>query len=103
MAQNVEAPFGSLESAYEYVGVLAEVAADAQSDIVEDINAAETEDARRVQALQLVDYKLTQLRRNLDAAHRILNDLRSLRRLLLGERSALRSSDSQRSQSASVR
>ena len=93
MARNVEAPFGSLESAYEYVGLLAEVAADAQTDISEDITVAGTEDVRRLEALQLVDYKLTQLRRNLDAVHRILNDLRSLRRLLLGERLAERSTE----------
>jgi hypothetical protein len=104
MARDVEAPFGSLESAYQYVGVLADVAAEAQRDILDDINVAGAADDRRLQALQLVDYKLTQLRRNLDTAHRLLNDLRSLRRLLLGERRALRLPDrsSQRSESASV-
>jgi hypothetical protein len=39
---------------------------------------------RRLDALRLVDYKLTQLEHHLMTAGRLLNDLRALRRLLLG-------------------
>ena len=49
--------------------------------------AAQAEGAqRRLEALQLVAYKLDQLARHTDGSRRILNDLRILRRLLLGER-----------------
>jgi hypothetical protein len=41
---------------------------------------------RRLEALQLVAYKLERLARHVDSSHRLLNDLRTLRRLLLGER-----------------
>jgi hypothetical protein len=41
---------------------------------------------RRLEALQLVTYKLEQLSRHIDTSQRLLNDLRTLRRLLLGER-----------------
>jgi hypothetical protein len=40
--------------------------------------------ARRLQALQLIDYKLERLAWH--GSRRLLNDLRMLRRLLLGER-----------------
>jgi hypothetical protein len=39
-----------------------------------------------VQALLLVDIKLNQLRKHMLASLVLLNDLRTLRRLLLGER-----------------
>ena len=49
--------------------------------------AAQAEGApRRLEALQLVAYKLDRLAWHIDGSRRILNDLRTLRRLLLGER-----------------
>jgi len=42
--------------------------------------------ARRHEALRLVVYKLDRLAWHMQAGHRTLNDLRTLRRLLLGER-----------------
>jgi hypothetical protein len=39
-----------------------------------------------VEAIQLVAYKLDRLAWHIDGSRRILNDLRTLRRLLLGER-----------------
>ena len=41
---------------------------------------------KRVEALLLVECKLNQLRQHMLASLIILNDLRTLRRLLLGER-----------------
>jgi hypothetical protein len=86
VTNKLNSPFNSLESAQEYMGLLADAAADAHTDVLEDITVAGTENVRRQQALQLVDYKLTQLRRHIDSTHHLLNDLRTLRRLLLGER-----------------
>jgi hypothetical protein len=85
MPQDRETPFDSIEGAQEYVSLLAESLEEAVRAIQEDTAvAARTAGAeRRVQALRLVDYKLNQLREHLAASRRILNDLRTLRRLLL--------------------
>ena len=88
MTHKRETPFDSIEGAQEYVSLLAESLEEAMSAIQEDTAAAErTKGAeRRLQALHIVDYKLNQLREHLSASRRILNDLRTLRRLLLGDR-----------------
>jgi hypothetical protein len=86
-AEDDLSPFPSLESAQEYINLLGTAVDDAISDIEEDIEAAGTEHAdRRVEALHLVNYKLGRLRHQVSATVRLLNDLRTLRRLLLGER-----------------
>jgi hypothetical protein len=79
----MEGPFSSLESAHEYVSLLGQQVRDVRASILEDITAA---DGRRLDALRIVDLKLTQLDQHLVASGRALNDLRVLRRLLLGER-----------------
>jgi hypothetical protein len=81
-------PFDSIESAYEYVALLREALDEAYSAIQDDTDAARqtTGGERRVEALLLVDAKLNQLRQHMLASLVILNDLRTLRRLLLGER-----------------
>jgi hypothetical protein len=82
-----DSPFPTLESAQEYIGLLRTAVDDALSDIQEDIAAAGAEHAdRRVDALHLVNYKLTRLQNHVNATGRLLNDLRTLRRLLLDER-----------------
>jgi hypothetical protein len=78
-------PFDSLEGAYEYVGLLAEAIAEARVVIQDDLTQASGQ-VRRVQALQIVAYKLEKLGGHVRSSRRILNDLRTLRRLLLGER-----------------
>jgi hypothetical protein len=79
----MEGPFSTLESAHEYVTLLDQQVRDVRSSIAEDLAAA---DGRRLDALRIVDLKLTQLDQHLTSSGRILNDLRVLRRLLLGER-----------------
>lgn len=82
-----ETPFDSIESAQDYVKFLVEAIDESRRQIEDDIAAASTPElARRLQALRLVDYKLTQLREHVAASKRLLNDLRTLRRLLLEER-----------------
>ena len=86
-----ESPFERIESAHEYVRLLVSQVEEVRRDIQTDIADAEREQAtRRIDALQVVDYKLKQLEQYLGASRRILNDLRMLRRLLLadGETSA---------------
>jgi hypothetical protein len=83
-----ENPFESIESAQEYVQLLHEALDEAQTAIQRDIVSANQSQAadRGLDALRLVDYKLTQLRQHLTASSRLLNDLRMLRRLLRAER-----------------
>lgn len=80
-------PFDSIESSHEYVGLLAEALEEARAAIQDEIGLAEREGAvRRGEALQLVAFKLEKLEAHITASRRLLNDLRSLRRLLLQER-----------------
>lgn len=81
----VETPFDSIESAHEYVRLLASEVEDVTKLIQKEIADASAQRAeRRVDTLRLVDYKLKQLGEHLGASRRILNDLQILRRLLLG-------------------
>jgi hypothetical protein len=62
---------------------------EAQNEVeTEMVRAASPEEARRKQALQLVNFKLEKLSTHIVASRRILNDLRMVRRLLLEERKA---------------
>jgi len=83
-----QTPFDSVENAREYVRLLAEAVNEARQEIASDVAAAEeTVQQRRLEALRLVQYKLEKLEQHLRSSSRMLNDLRSLRRLLLEERS----------------
>lgn len=82
-----ETPFDNIESAYEYVDLLVGAVVEARGEIDLEIARAGTEGAeRRKQALQLVAYKLAKLELHFTTSRRLLNDLRTLRRLLLEER-----------------
>lgn len=88
MSDSSETPFDSIEGSHEYVALLAEAIEEAHRDVEADIAfAAEERAERRRQALQLVAYNLAKLELHINASRRILNDLRTLRRLLLAERS----------------
>jgi hypothetical protein len=74
-----DTPFDNIESSHEYVGMLADAIDEAMASIDEEIALAASEEAgRRGEAKKL--------REHITASHRILNDLRTLRRLLLDER-----------------
>jgi hypothetical protein len=80
-------PFDSIEGSHEYVAMLADELSEARREIEEEITAAERDGAdRRKQALLLVSYNLDKLNLHITSSRRILNDLRSLRRVLLAER-----------------
>ena len=82
-----ETPFDNIESSHEYVSLLASAIEEALSEVQADIALAKADHAsRRVEALQLVHFNLTRLNSNMNSSRRILNDLRTLRRLLLDER-----------------
>ncbi len=82
-----ETPFDSIESSHQYVALLAQAIEEAKLDVEGDIALAMADRAsRRRDALQLVLYNLTKLESHMSASRRILNDLRTLQRLLLEER-----------------
>lgn len=84
-----ETPFDSVECSHEYVSLLADAIEEARREVESDIAVAVAEGAdRRREALQLVSYNLAKLGLHIKTSRRILNDLRTLRRLLLAERAA---------------
>jgi hypothetical protein len=81
-----ETPFDSVESAHHYVALLVEAIADARRDIEADMElAVSAGTTRQVEALRLVEHKLSQLAAHMHSSSRLLNDLGLLRRLLLGQ------------------
>jgi len=83
----VQTPFDSVENAQQYVHLLLDAIIEARQEIDADLaatNGARLE--RRLQALRLVQFKLSKLESHLQNSSRLLNDLRTLRRLLLDER-----------------
>jgi hypothetical protein len=87
MSYDPETPFDSIEGSQEYVALLADAIEEARRDVDADVAIAVAEGAeRRREALQLVSYNLAKLTLHITTSRRILNDLRTLRRLLLAER-----------------
>ena len=87
VSEQAETPFDSIEGSREYVAMLAEALDEARRDVEADIAAAEREGAeRRKEALLMVSFNLAKLNLHITTSRRILNDLRTLRRLLLAER-----------------
>ena len=83
----VETNFGNIEGAARYLGQLLAAVDEARADLkAEALLAASTGAERREQAIQLATYKLSQLQNHLTTSHRLLNDLRTIRRLLFAER-----------------
>ena len=82
-----EIPFDSVESTHEFVTLLAQVVVETKRDIEGDVQREMSLNfPRRLKALQIIQYKLRTLESHLGHVRRALNDLRSLRRLLFGER-----------------
>jgi hypothetical protein len=80
--------FESIESAHEFVTLLAEAVAEAKAEVATDVDREKPSASRRLQALQVTLYTLEKLELHIRTGGRILNDLRSLRRLLYQERAA---------------
>jgi hypothetical protein len=82
----LQTPFDTVENAHDYVRLLVEAIAEAKSEIAADLADAKAQPQRRVEALRLVQFKLDKLEQQLQSSSRLLNDLRTLRRLLFDER-----------------
>jgi hypothetical protein len=79
-------PFDSIESAYEFIVLLEGSIEDAIRDVTLHAQNTTSKDDRRAQALTLALYKMGQLNSHMQKSRRLLNDLRTIRRLLFHER-----------------
>jgi|SRR5579872_2683726 len=89
---DMDEPFDTIESAQEFMNVLAATVL----DVMKELNSARTEalndsDMRRVRALELSIYNLKMLGCYVHKSRRALNDLRILRRLIMNERTTVAS------------
>ena len=79
--------FDSIESAQDYMKVLAETVLDSMKDLNRDQQAALRDgQVRQAQAIELAIFKLKTLSCHIHKSRIILNDLRTVRRLILNER-----------------
>lgn len=81
----IETEFETLESAHDFVKLLAKTVAETRRELEGDV-CRESVPSRRMDALRLAQYDLGKLDAHLTRSSRILNDLRTLRRLLFEER-----------------
>lgn len=92
----MEEQFETLESAHDFVALLVEIATETKRELEGDLQR-ESKTSRRLDALRIAAYKVEKLEFHLNRSRRILNDLRTLRRLLFEER------ESKKRDSAEVR
>jgi len=79
--------FDSIESAQDFMKVLADTILDSMKELKDDQQAAVREgELRRAQAIGLAIFKLKTLNCHIYKSRIILNDLRTVRRLILNER-----------------
>jgi hypothetical protein len=87
MSTEASRPFDSIESAHEFIALLEECTQAAMTDVRRHIQEANAgTDPRRADALTLALFKMNQLSTHVRKSRRILNDLRTIRRLLFSER-----------------
>jgi len=87
MNPSADSPFQSIESAHDFVALLAKTIGETKRELESDIEReAKLKPSRRLDALRVALYNLEKLELNMNRSRRILNDLRTLRRLLFDER-----------------
>jgi hypothetical protein len=90
--EDLERPFESIESAHEYMSLLASTTLETITELRHDHAVALAEGAdRRAQAIEIAVLKLKQLGCHVHKSRLMLNDLRILRRLILNERLSVES------------
>ena len=86
-ATQIEQPFESIESAHDYMDILAATILEVMGELQRDRDhARRAGELRRAQAIDLAIFKLKMLGCYVFKSRRALNDLRILRRLILNER-----------------
>ena len=89
-------PFETIESARHFMSLLTEAVAEARQEIENDAQRERSlSESRRLDALRVALYSLEKLELHITRSSRILNDLRTLRRLLFSERMNASASDAQ--------
>ena len=87
MVQVIETPFESIENAHDFLTLLGQTIFETKLDIEGDLQRESNSNfPRRAEALKLTLYTLNKLEFHMWRSGRVLNDLRSLRRLLFEER-----------------
>ena len=87
MNQASGSPFASIEDAHEFLTRLAQTVFETKLEIETDVQRESSSNfPRRAEALKLALYTLTRLEFHMNRSRRVLNDLRTLRRLLFEER-----------------
>jgi hypothetical protein len=87
MSERPETPFENIESADQFVKLLIEAIEESRRDVDADIALSDgNRSERSKKALHLVSANLAKLSQSMTTSRRILNHLRTLRRLLLQER-----------------
>ena len=87
MTSQSDNPFSTIESAHEFVKLLTNAVCDAKQELEAQVARESESDAhRRLDALRIALYSLGKLESHTRQSSRILNDLRTLRRLMLAER-----------------
>ena len=87
MNQVSGSPFDSIEDAHEFLTLLAQTVFETKLEIETDVQRESSSNfPRRAEALKLALYTLTRLEFHMNRSRRVLNDLRTLRRLLFEER-----------------
>ncbi len=87
MSYRQETPFDNIESAEQFVKLLIEAIDQSKRDVDADIARSNgSRSGRNKKALQLISSNLTKLNHHMANSCRILNHLKTLRRLLLQER-----------------
>ena len=87
MANKPTSPFDTIESAHSFVQFLSSTLAETKKEVSADVEReADGTPNRRRDALLVAMYNLERLEYHLTRSTRLLNDLRSIRRLLLEER-----------------
>jgi len=90
MPERCEDAFGSIESAQEFLALLAEAVSETKQDVDTDIQEHyQSNGSRRGEALKIAAYDLEVLEHHIYRSKRLLNDLRMLRRILMEERGIL--------------
>ena len=83
----IEQPFESIESAHDFMNVLAQTIVTAMQDLHHDHQIAVKDgQERRARAIELALFKAKTLNSYVHKSRRTLNDLRTIRRLILNER-----------------
>ena len=91
-SEEIDQPFESIESAYEYMDILAATVLEVSAELKRDRDQALRDgDYRRAQAFEIAMFKLKMLGCHVYKSRRMLNDLRILRRLILNERLSVES------------